>query len=428
MKTTAARAWFAVGMLTTCYVVSLLDRLVVSLLVEPMKRDLALSDVQVALIQGPAFALFYATMSLPLGRFADLVNRRNLIAGAMLFWSVCTGACGLAAGFAALFAARIGVGAGEAALTPAAYSMLADLFRREQLGRALAVYTIGGVAGNGIALVMGGAIYGYFETHGAPALPILRALAPWQLTFISVSVPGIVLALLIPIMLGEPDREAGSERPRIAATLRHVWSERRMYVPAFAAYASLCALIYAFTSWMPSFLIRQFALNPAQAGTAFGTIMLTAGVAGPLIAGWAADRRLPVRGVMAPLEVMRAFFFIVAAVAPFAFTASNLSFALVGCSVVAFGSTGLLGLVPLLIQITAPNRMRGQISGLNLMLGNMLGFGTGPVLVAVLAEHAFTTAGLALALAAALPGFAVLGIAAVGIGSHARSGVRNAAG
>lgn len=413
MTDSSARAWFLVAALTVCYVVSLLDRLIVSLLVEPMKVDLSLSDLHIALLQGPAFALFYATMSLPLGRLADLVNRRNLVAAAMAFWSLCTMGCGAAGSFAFLFAARVGVGAGEAALTPAAYSMLADTFNRDRLGRALAVYTIGGVTGNGLALLLGGAIFAYFDSHGAPALPMLRTLEPWQLTFLAVGLPGVAVALFIRFAINEPGRHDAVERPPIAATLRHVWSTRSLYLPAFLAYASLCALIYAFTAWMPSYLIRGFSMTTAQASAAFGTLMLTAGAAGPLVAGWIADRRQAQAGLLAPLQVMGAFFVLVLLVAPFAFVAGNVSAALAGCAVVAFGATGLLGLVPLTIQIVAPNRMRGQVSGLNLMLGNLFGFGSGPVIVAALSERVFATPSLGRALAWALPGFALLGLAAV---------------
>lgn len=393
-----ARAWLSVGILSICYVFSLLDRLIISLLVEPMKQSLSLSDVQIGLLQGPAFAIFYATAGVFLGRLADRVNRRDLVAWAIAFWGLCTAASGLARGFAALFVARVGVGAGEAALTPAAYSIIGDSVRSDRQGGAMGIYTAGGAVGSGVALLIGGAVYRQFESMESISWPIVGSLAPWQATLVAVGLPGVLLALCVRALVIEPPRTSQASQASFVAVLATIRQRGLFYFPAFAAYSAITGLAYAFVSWVPSFLARTFALGPAEVGASFGPVMLVAGLVGPILAGAAADRLNASRGRSAPFVVMKAMLLLLTLATILAFQADGFVAALIGCGIVGFLATGLLGLQPLALQLATPSHMRGQVAGVNLMIGNLLGLGLGPLSVALLTQHVIADGSLGTAL------------------------------
>jgi MFS family permease len=412
LASTPWQAWLSLLVLSICYVFSLLDRLIISLLVEPLKASLSLSDVQIGLLQGPAFAVLYATMGVPLGRLADLVNRRNMIAWAIAFWGICTGASGLARSFLGLAVARVGVGAGEAALTPAAYSLIGDSFRSDRLGRAMGVYTAGGAVGSGLALLIGAGVYRAFEAMQPIEMPVLGALQPWQATLIAVGLPGLLLALIVRLIVHEPARSHLSGSKTLREVLTIVRKRGRFYLPTFAVYAATAGMLYGFVSWTPSFLARSFALGTADVGARFGPIMLAAGLLGPLVAGNLADRLHARRGALAPFVVMNAFFVLIVIASLLAFRATSLDAALIGCGVVGFFGTGLLGLPPLALQLATAPEMRGQIAGINLMIGNLLGLGLGPVGVAAVSQHLLANESLGVALMWVIGVLALLGLIA----------------
>ena len=172
--------WYVVGILTLSYLVSFLDRQILALMVGPIKVDLQLSDTEISLIMGVAFSLFYAFMGIPLGWLADRTNRRNIIIVGITFWSLMTAACGLASTFIHLFLARIGVGAGEASLTPSAISIISDYFSRQDRGRAIATYNMGVSLGTGIAMVLGGVVISFVVDSPYVELPLIGTLSTWQ--------------------------------------------------------------------------------------------------------------------------------------------------------------------------------------------------------------------------------------------------------
>jgi MFS family permease len=175
---------------------SYMDRVILSLLVAPMKRDLGISDTRVGLLQGLAFGLFYTFMGLPLGRIADTRNRRNLIAAGVVLWSIFTSACSLARSFWMLFLARMGVGVGEASLSPAAYSLIADYFPREQLGVAISVFYMGIYLGTSVSLLLTGLVIDALSHAPTVTVPLLGIMASWRVTFLIVGLPGVLFALL----------------------------------------------------------------------------------------------------------------------------------------------------------------------------------------------------------------------------------------
>src|SRR5271169_1284871 len=190
-------AWYVVLILMVCYTLSFVDRQILSLLVGPMKRDLAISDTRIGLLQGVAFALFYGLMGLPLGHLADTRNRRNVIIVGVVLWSFLTGACSAAKSFWSLFVARMGVGVGEATLSPSAFSLISDYFPKEKLGVALSVYSMGIFIGSGLALIAGGSVVDAVIRMPVVTLPLLGAVAPWRFTFLIVGAPGLAIALLL---------------------------------------------------------------------------------------------------------------------------------------------------------------------------------------------------------------------------------------
>jgi len=187
----ALRAWYAVGILFLAYALSFVDRTILTLLVGPIRADLQISDTEVSLLHGFAFAIFYTLLGIPIARIADAGNRRSIIAASAIAWSIACASCGLARHFWQLFIGRIGVGVGEAGLSPAAYSMLADLFPQNRLGLAMSVYTSAIYIGAGSSLIIGGAVIGAAAHWRMPTLPLYGPLHPWQITFMLVGLPGI---------------------------------------------------------------------------------------------------------------------------------------------------------------------------------------------------------------------------------------------
>jgi len=201
------RAWYSVFILLLAFVFSFIDRIILSLLVGPIKADLNVSDSAMGFLMGLAFAIFYTLLGLPIARLADRYSRRLIIGTGVFLWSMATAACGLARNYTQLLLARIGIGVGEAALSPAAYSMIADLFPKEQIGRAISVYQSGAFFGAAIAFSVGGAVIGM--TSGVETLdwPIVGSIKPWQAAFIIVGLPGVLMAALM-ATIREPARKA----------------------------------------------------------------------------------------------------------------------------------------------------------------------------------------------------------------------------
>ncbi|MDE0365860.1 MAG: MFS transporter, partial [Gammaproteobacteria bacterium] len=247
--------WYVVVILMLAMVVSFIDRQVITLLVEPIRTDLGISDTKMSLLMGFAFAIFYVTMGVPIARLSDRYSRRLIIAAGIFLWSVATAACGLARSFAQLFTARVFVGVGEATLTPAAYSMIADYFPPNRLGRAIGVYATGVYIGSGLALVLGGAAIRLITQSGFMDLPLVGTLVPWQLTFIVVSIPGLLIVLLMMFTVREPVRKNLAETTEASIPIREIarfmWTNRGTFGSIFFGYATGGMAFYGFMGWVP---------------------------------------------------------------------------------------------------------------------------------------------------------------------------------
>jgi MFS family permease len=287
-----AAGWYLVGVLMVAYIFSFIDRTILTLLVEPIRADLGISDTQISLLHGFAFAIFYTLMGIPIATLADRKNRRNIIAIGVAFWSLATAACGLAKGFWSLFAARVGVGVGEAALSPAAYSMIADSFPEDKLGRALGIYSVGAFIGAGLAFIIGGMVVGIVTTADATVFPLIGAVQPWQMVFFIVGLPGVLVALWV-MTLREPIRRTSTQVVQQQAGFGMLLTYMRLHWRAFAAHLigfSLLGLLFNSTiAWMPTYLIRGFGVTASQAGLWLGGVLLVFSTTGILAGSFLAD-------------------------------------------------------------------------------------------------------------------------------------------
>ena len=385
-------AWYTVGVLFVALIFSFVDRIVLSLLVEPIKADLGLTDADFGWLLGVAFAIFFAFFGLPIGRLADRHSRRLIIGIGISLWSLMTMACGLAGNFWELFFARIGVAIGEAALAPAAFSMVADLFPREKLGRAIGVYQAGAFVGAGIAFLVGGVVIHLITASTTRVLPVIGAVEPWQLVFFVVGLPGVLVALLV-FTAPEPARGgrspgAGAEMP-VREVAGYIAARWRVYVPHLVGFALLAVPITTTLTWAPVYFGRILKFPPSQTALTLGLIILLLSPAGVYAGGWTADTlmRRGHRDAMHRVGLAAA-----AALFPlslFATTGDNRALAVALFCPLAFCGTLTLACAPAALQVVTPAVMRAQISAVWMLCLNVVTAMAGPTPVGLIAHEVF---------------------------------------
>jgi MFS family permease len=391
-----AYAWYTVVILTVAYMVSFIDRQIMALLVEPIRSDLNLSDTQLSWLIGLAFALFYTLLGLPIGRMADRHSRRNIIAIGITIWCVMTAACGLARNYAQLFLARVGVGVGEATLSPSALSLISDLFPREKRGRALTFYNMGISVGVGFANIVGGLIIAWVATAPPVNLPLVGELRPWQTVFLWVGLPGLVVAALM-MTVREPARrdrlrlpgQTGSTEISIRETLAFLGRRWSTYGSHFLGMSVVTILGYGFFFWVPTMFVRTWDWTIPQISMAYGLVNLIFGPLGIVSSGWLADwlyRRGHKDGLMR-VCLWSAFIFIPVSVLAPIMPTPELSLLMLapvtvmGAAVTACGSSALM--------MITPNQLRAQTSALYYFVINLLGLTLGSSAVALVTDYVF---------------------------------------
>jgi MFS family permease len=382
-------AWAVVGILIATAVVSYTDRQVLSLLVDPIRSDLGISDTQISLLLGTAFAVVYGIAGIPLGVLADRTSRRNLIFAGVLVWSFGTLACGFSQSFGQLFAARIVVGLGEAVLSPAAISLISDYFPPSRRGTAVGFFLSGIAMGSGASILIGGGVLHLVQAGALFGTPFAHQ-APWRLVLLVIGAPGLVWALAI-LLIREPIRRLTEASSNFAAgAVGRAWRSTTWarVVPIYLVVATASLVDNAVGAWAPTLLIREFSRNPAQVGVELG-LLLTAGFGGGvLIGGWLADR-VGARGgwsnklvvclcsglLILPVSVLidASHFTVVLLAVPLYFALSGI--------VTACGFSAILDVVP--------NRSRGLAMSVSFFLNVALGAGLGPTAVAVASDHVF---------------------------------------
>jgi len=403
--------WLVVTVLVVVYTSSFIDRTILSLMVRPIRASLGISDTEFSYLTGFAFVIMYSIAGVPFGEAVDRWSRRGLIALGAAAWSCMTALCGLANSYSHLFAARIGVGVGEATLSPAAYSLVSDYFPRERLSRALSVFALGVPIGGGLALIIGGPLVQTLMAGGARDLPLIGVRQPWQMVFLTIGLPGVLLSLLTLLVVREPARhdtrssEQAHSEVSFGQVVAHLWRRRAIFGPTFLGMGLYAVFGYAANTWYPAFLQRVWGFNVAEAGLMLGTSTLILGVLGAMTSGWVSDRLIArgctdghLRvGIVYVTGLFLCGFF--GALVPVRW----LSLALI--SATAFFAFTWLGSCTALVQIATPNRMRGRMSAIYLFFINLISVGCGPTAVAYATDHVFgrdEAVGSSLALVAAL--------------------------
>jgi MFS family permease len=389
--------WIVVIFLMLLNTSSAIDRTVISLLVKPIRADLGITDTQFSMVTGLAFATMYSIAGLPMGLLIDRGSRRLIMSLGVAGWSIMTTACGLATRFWGLFAFRVGVGIGEATMSPAAYSLIADYFPRSMLGRALSIYGISSALGSGLALLIGAAVIGVIS-HLALDLPVLGPIKPWQAVFFAVGLPGIVLALLTMVVVKEPPRHtlaaaaaaSGDEAATLRAAMRYAWSNRGIYGPLFLGMGLIVMFGYGSNVWYPAFLQRAHGFSLVRAGQFWGLSVLILGILGTITAGSVADWMVA-KGRRDGHFVVAMFYGVGNVVCGIGtgLTVSvpwlSLSFA----AATGFFCNTIVGVMAAAIQIVTPNRMRGKISALYILTAAFIGYAFGPTAIAASTDYIF---------------------------------------
>lgn len=393
------QAWYAVAIFALALTVNFLDRGILNLLVEPIKRDLHLSDLQISLLMGFAFACFYVLLGLPIARLADSRSRRTIVGVGIAMFSVMTALCGLAQNFWQLFLCRVGVGVGEACNGPATFSMLADLFPPAKLPRAIGVMNFGFVFGLGSSLLIGGTVVHLVSALPPLTLPLVGTLHGWQYTFFIVGIPGLIVAALFSTVI-EPIRrgrisgttaaiQEGAATVPVREVVRFAWHSRATYAPMFIGVALQTVLAFGIQSWTPSFFIRTYGWTIAQIGWTQGLIILIAWplalLPGGMAAEWLTRRGYPDANMRVAIAALLAYtpFAIAFPLMPTAL-GSNIMIGLSGFCI-SFG----IGPLNAALQTVTPGEMRGQVTALFLFVFNLIGFGLGSTIVALFTQYVF---------------------------------------
>jgi len=391
---TTPQAYYALGVLLAAYILSFIDRNVMAVLIGPIRQDLAISDFQYSLLHGFAFSMFYIVLGIPIARLADHGNRKWIVTIGIFFWSIMCCLCGLARTVVMLFIARIGVGVGEAALSPPAFSMLADLFPPAKQARAFAIYSLGVTVGGGLSAIIGGFVYQHFAGSGGATLPLLGHVGAWQMTFVTVGLPGLLIVVLLgfirePARRMDRDIAAAETGASLGETWRYLKQHKRIYIGVIGANALLTVMTYGMLAWYIEFLIRTYGVSRQDAGLQFGMINIIAGSLGALVIGYLVQP-LVQRGVIdAParmLLIIAALVLLPAALGPLC---PDPTLAVVLACPALFLLNGFYGPGVTALQMITPNRMKAQVSALSLFFANLFGLALGPTIVASLTDFVF---------------------------------------
>jgi MFS family permease len=395
---TARWAWYTVIVLLCAYIFSFIDRQILNLLVAPVRRDLAITDTQMSLLIGFSFAIFYAVLGLPFGRLADWVNRPRLIIGGMLLWSFMTGGCGLVSSYGQLFLLRMGVGIGEATLTPAAYSMISDSFPPAKRSMAFSVYTMATYVGGGFAFLFGGLLLRSFGTREMFQLPLLGPVRAWQTLFLILGVSGIVFVLVL-LTLRDPSRKgarvlekgngAKVERLPLGVIWKYFAENRTTLVTLIFGMALVALAAYGTSAWLITFLVRNHHMLASQAGIVFGGAQIVAGSLGMISAGklvsWLMTRGY--RDAYMRVALLSCAGWVIPGVLYTLVSNTTIVVALI--YVATFFLCMPTCLIPAAILETVPNAMRGQATAVYLLIVNLIGLGLGPTAIALVTDRVF---------------------------------------
>lgn len=367
--------YLVLGLLLLVYIFNFADRMLLGVMATPIKAELHLTDVQLGLIGGTAFALLYATLGVPIGWLADRRSRSWIITAALCIWSGFTALCGFATGFVSLFLARLGVGIGEAGGVAPSYSMIADYFGPGERARALGVFSFGIPIGGAIGLAFGGVIATTFD---------------WRTAFIAMGIAGLLVAPFFRLLVRDPVRggaEQGSigERPKLAAAIRIIARKPAFWLISFGSALGSTAS-YGISFWIPSFYVRSFDMPLSQVTLLYAAIILSGGIAGIWLGAWLGDRigpRRPGAYLAIPMFALLVSipFFALAVLAESPMMSMGLLFI-----PTMLGSMGY-GTVLAAVQNVVPASLRSTASALFLFINNLIGLGVGSAVLGFISDR-----------------------------------------
>ncbi len=423
-------SWYALIVLSFLYVLSLMDRQIIALMVTPLRRDLGLTDVEIGLLEGFAFVIMYTTAAIPLGWAIDRFSRRLVIFTGVAVWSLsCVGA-GFASSFMGLFASRVGVGVGEAALSPGAHSMLSDLFPRRQLSMALGVFVIGANIGVMVSYGLGGALIHWLSSAGNLQVPVLGQIHPWQAAFLIAGAPGVLLCWLL-FTIAEPLRKQNDKSHGgafIAPVFAFFRGHSRALPLVFVGFALNNLIGYTVLSWAPAFLERRFGWHIGEIGPVLGLLLGGAGAVAMLGSGIIAARlfRRGLHDINVRMSVLTTL--AIAPLALVAFLAPTPRLCLPFLTLTFFCSSATIPHAAAALQLIAPNELRGRLAASYIFVSNIIGQGLGPLTVGFMTEKVFRNHLLVgYSLAVLIPTVAVAGGVLLLIGMRAYRGALNEA-
>lgn len=365
--------------LLLAYIFNFLDRQILGILLEPIKADLKFTDSELGVLTGPAFALVYSLVGLPLALLADRTSRSGVITAALASWSAFTVLCGTAAGFWQLFLFRLGVGLGEAGGVAPSYALIADHFPPSRRARALAIFSLGVPIGLGTGAILGSWIAHNFN---------------WRIAFLAMGIAGLIFAPILKFIVRDPPRAKGATAPTLAdlsATIPVIARKRSFWLMAFAAsLSSLCG--YGLATWVASILIRSFGLSLIQAGQFLGAHLLIGGTIGVFMGGWLADR-LGSRNRRWYAWLPAIAWLITAPLYAAGLMADNL--VVVWLLLLIPNALNILWLGPVTaaVQHLVEPARRATASGAFLLINNLIGLGVGPLLIGTISDLLRSTYG-----------------------------------
>jgi len=370
----------AVLVLMVAYIVSYIDRQILAMLVGPIKADLGVTDFELSLLNGLAFAVCFTVLGVwPVGQWADRGNRRNLAAAGVFLWSLMTAVCGRVTSYAGLFVARVGVGVGEATLAPAAYSMIADYVPPARRGRALGLFSMGIYLGIGVAIMVTGLVVQAVGSMPVMHWPVIGEVRGWQVAFLILGPPGMLVSLWL-LTVREPARRevaAATTGVRYADVWRRIREHAGFYANLIFGVSMLTLTFNAVAFWIPAHLLRVHELSPLQVAFSYGPIMFVAGSLGILAGGVLADRWRSAGRADAELQVV---LYGALALGPLVIAAFQLRDATLAIALLApllFVTSFPFGAASAALQMVTPNRFRARTSAIYLLVINLLGIGLG---------------------------------------------------
>jgi MFS family permease len=376
-----------VAVLTLLFGLSLVDRLVLSMLVGPIKSSLDLTDVQVGVLMGGAFAVTYVMFGVPIGIIADRFSRKLIVCLALLTWSLATIASGFAQTFAELLACRMIVGVGEAAMTPCAFSIISDMFPPNRRGLPLSIYQMGAQLGSIFSILAGGLLIDWATARG-PISAFNLTFRPWQQVLITVGAPGFILCLL-PLGMRAPQRSKSPDLRHAGLQARSfVLANRNLLILIFVAFGLAMILTAALTAWLPEFLIRTFRMSHGAVGKQLSLAHLCSPI-GLLITGLLSDRLSRRAYKDSPLRVFSWMALISLPIVFGAFFTGSAAVSIVCIALTYLFFFPFMGLASNALQGIVPPELRGAAAGVFMSFVNLLGMGVGPLLIGFLTVYAF---------------------------------------